>query len=99
MTEKQFNIEDARKIMTGEMYGRVKTRDGFDVTILHWAVNTSFPIAGIVHLGENNDYCRQWTSQGKGDVRPNVTMQCDLIIETEGEPQPTKWSAGYLNKD
>jgi hypothetical protein len=84
MTQKCFDMETAKAIVNGEVFGNIKTRDGFDVTILHWAVNTSFPIAGIVHLGENNDYCRQWTSQGKGDVRPNVTMQCDLIIETEG---------------
>jgi len=84
MTQRCFDMETAKAIANGEVFGNIKTRDGFDVTILHWAVNTSFPIAGIVHLGENNDYCRQWTSQGKGDVRPNVTMQCDLIIETEG---------------
>lgn len=84
MTQRCFDMETAKAIASGEVFGNIKTRDGFDVTILHWAVNTSFPIAGIVHLGENNDYCRQWTSQGKGDVRPNVTMQCDLIIETEG---------------
>lgn len=84
MTEKQFNIEDARKIMTGEMYGRVKTRDGFDVTILTWNLRPAYPIGGIVHLGEGNDYLREWTADGKGDIRPNVTMCSDLVIEMEG---------------
>jgi hypothetical protein len=84
MTQKQFNIEDARKIMTGEMYGKVMTRDGFPVTILHWSVRPSFPLAGIVHLGEDNDYVRQWTATGKSDIRPHVRMQSDLIIEVEG---------------
>lgn len=84
MTQKQFNVEDARKIMTGEMYGKVMTRDGFPVTILVWNLRPSFPLAGIVHLGEDNDYVRQWTSQGKSDIRPHVRMQSDLVIETEG---------------
>lgn len=84
MVQRQFNIEDARKIASGEMLGKIKTRDGFEVTILHWSVRPSFPLAGIVHLGEDNDYVRQWTAEGKGDIRPNVTMQCDLILETEG---------------
>lgn len=84
MTQIQFNIEDARKITTGEKYGRVVTRDGFPVTILAWDVRPSFPLAGIVHLGDDNDYVRQWTSQGKGDIRPNVVMKCDLVLEVEG---------------
>jgi len=84
MTQKCFDIETARAIANGEVFGSIKTRDGFPVTILAWNVRPSFPLAGIVHLGDENDYVRQWTSQGKGDVRPNVTMQCDLMIEMEG---------------
>ena len=84
MTQRQFNIDDARKIERGEMYGSVKTKDGFHVTILAWNVRPSFPLAGIVHLGEDNDYVRQWTATGKSDIRPNVTMPSDLILEVEG---------------
>lgn len=84
MTQKQFNIDDARKIMTGEMYGKVMTRDGFPVTILVWDLRPSFPLGGIVHLGDNNDYLREWTAKGKADKRPNVTMRCDLVLEVKG---------------
>lgn len=89
MTQKQFNVEDARKIMTGEMYGRVMTRDGFPVTILVWDLRPTFPLGGIVHLGDNNDYLREWTAKGKADKRPNVTMQCDLVLEIEGDTIPS----------
>jgi hypothetical protein len=84
MIQKQFNIEDARKIMTGEMYGKVMTRDGFPVSILVWDLRPSFPLGGIVHLGDDNDYLREWTATGKSDIRPHVRMQSDLIIEVEG---------------
>lgn len=84
MVEKQFDINEAKEIAEGKKLGKIKTRDGFEVTILHWSVRPSFPLAGIVHLGEDNDYVRQWTAEGKGDVRPHVTMKSDLVIETEG---------------
>ena len=84
MTQIQFNIEDAMAIAEGKKLGLIKTRDGFPVTILAWDVRPSFPLAGIVHLGDDNDYVRQWTSQGKGDNRPNVVMRSDLVLEVEG---------------
>lgn len=84
MTEKQFDMNTAKAIASGKTFGKIKTRDGFPVTILHWSVRPSFPLAGIVHLGEDNDYVRQWTATGKSDIRPHVRMQSDLVIETEG---------------
>lgn len=84
MIEKQFNMAEAREIADGKKLGSIKTRDGYDVTILHLSVRPSFPLAGIVHLGDDNDYVRQWTALGKGDIRPHVTMRSDLILEVEG---------------
>lgn len=84
MVEKKFNIEEAREIAEGKKLGSIKTRDGFPVTILAWNVRPSFPLAGIVHLGEDNDYLREWTAEGKGDIRPNIIMRSDLILEVEG---------------
>ena len=84
MIKKQFNIEDARKIASGEMLGKIKTRDGFEVTIIHWNVRSSFPLAGIVHLGDDCDYVRQWTVKGRSDGRSFVTMNTDLVLEVEG---------------
>jgi len=84
MVEKQFNMEEARAIAEGKKVGAIRTRDGYDVTMLHWNVRPSWPLAGIVHLGDGDDYVRQWTPQGKGDVRPHVTMQSDLVLLVEG---------------
>ena len=84
MVQKQFDEEDAHKIVSGEMLGKVITRDGFDVTILVWDLDSSHRIGGIVHLGDHCDYLRQWLPNGKTDRRPNVSMSCDLILEVEG---------------
>lgn len=84
MVEKQFNEEEARMIASGEKLGKIKTRDGFEVTILTWDIDALHRIGGIIHLGDHCDYLRQWLSNGKSDHRPNVTMACDLVIETEG---------------
>lgn len=84
MIEKQFNEETARLISSGEMLGKIKTRDGFDVTLIIWDINSSHRIGGIVHLGDNCDYLRQWLPDGKSDRRHHVRTNYDLVIETEG---------------
>lgn len=84
MIQIPFDMGTAKDIASGELFGKIQTRDGYDVTILHWSVRPSFPLAGIVHLGDDDDYVRQWTSQGKGDIRPNVIMRCDLVLLVEG---------------
>jgi hypothetical protein len=87
MIEKQFNINEARLIASGEKLGKIKTRDGFPVSILVWDLRPSFPLGGIVHLGDDNDYLREWTATGKSDIRPHVRMQSDLVLEVEGGEQ------------
>lgn len=84
MIEKQFNEEEALEIQQGKKLGRIKTRDGFDVTILTWEIDSVFRLGGIVHLGDHCDYLRQWLPSGKSDKRNNVTTNYDLVLETEG---------------
>lgn len=84
MIEKQFNEEEARLISSGDMYGKVKTRDGFDVTIVVWDIDSAHRIGGIVHLGDHCDYLRQWLPNGKSDRRPNVMTRYDLVLQVEG---------------
>lgn len=84
MVEKKFSIEEAREIADGKKLGSIKTRDGFRVTILTWNLRPAYPIGGIVHLGDDNDYLREWTAEGKCDIRPNIVMRSDLILEVEG---------------
>lgn len=84
MIEKQFNEKEAREIASGRKLGKIKTRDGFEVTVLVWDIDAIHPIGGIVHLGDHCDYLRQWTVMGKSDVRPNVSTNYDLVLEEEG---------------
>lgn len=81
MTRQQFNEQEARMIQQGQADGRIKTRDGFDVTILTWDIDASHRIGGIIHLGDHCDYLRQWLPNGKSDRRNNVTTNYDLVIE------------------
>lgn len=87
MTQVQFNEATAREVTGGVRLGQVKTRDGFDVTIIYWDVESAYPIAGILHHGEKDDVVMQWTREGKRDIRRNVTTNFDLVIETEGGEQ------------
>ena len=84
MIQKQFNEQEARLITSGEKLGKIKTRDGFEVTIIVWDIDAAHRIVGIVHLGDHCDYLRQWLADGKSDRRPNVRTNYDLVIETEG---------------
>ena len=83
MTQMQFNESVARNIGAGLTFGQIRTRDGFPVRILSYDVKGRYPVAGVVMLGED-EYVRQWTIEGKGDYRPNVRTNYDLVIEVEG---------------
>ena len=84
MTQIQFTEEMARKITSGEVYGKIKTRDGFEVSLIVWDIDAVHRIGGIVHLGDHCDYLRQWLPNGKADKRYFVTTNYDLVIEVEG---------------
>lgn len=58
--------------------GRYQTRDGFPVRILATDAKGTYPIVGMVDLGDV-EYSRQWTSDGKADYRKNVTTNYDLV--------------------
>lgn len=59
------------------------TRDGFPVRILATNAKGLFPIVGLVDLGEN-EYTKQWTANGKADLREYVRTNYDLI-EKKGD--------------
>lgn len=60
------------------------TCDGFNVQILATDIDSRYPVVGVVKLGDHNDYCRQWTADGKADYRSFVNSKYDLI-EKGGE--------------
>lgn len=66
------------------MYGTIKTRLGLKARIVHWGAKGNYPIVALIEQADGSEVCRQYTLDGKVDVRPNVTTSTDLIIETEG---------------
>lgn len=83
MKEIAFDGNKAREIKAKVTFGRIRTRDGFPVNILAWNLKSKYPIAGVVELGKE-EYVRQWTYDGKADLRPNVRSGFDLVLEVEG---------------
>jgi len=59
------------------------TRDGFPVRILATNAKGLFPVVGLVDLGKN-EYTKQWTANGKIDLRGYVKTSYDLI-EKKGD--------------
>lgn len=83
MIEVAFCKGTAMDVINGELFGRIRTRDGAPVRILDWNVHNRYCIAGVVTVGDD-EYVRQWTIDGKADFRRNVTTNYDLVIEVEG---------------
>lgn len=58
-----------------------QTRDGFPVRLLATDAKGTYPIVGLVDLGDV-EYSRQWTVDGKADYRKNVSTPYDLVERT-----------------
>jgi hypothetical protein len=54
------------------------TRDGFDVRIIATDAKGTYPIVGLVDVG-NAEYAHHWTEDGKADFRRHVRSNYDLI--------------------
>lgn len=54
------------------------TRDGFPVRIVATDAKGRYPVVGLVDM-DNAEYSRQWTREGKADIRPNVSTNYDLV--------------------
>ena len=83
MVRKQFNLEDALKIQKGEKSGKIVTRDGKDVRIVCTDAKGDRPIVALMMHG-SYEWPGLFTTDGRNDVRENVTTNSDLLLETEG---------------
>lgn len=83
MKETKFNENTAREINAKIRYGNIKTRDGHPARILCWNAKGWKPIVALIDLG-GTEMPMKFTKEGKCDLRPNVTTNNDLVIETEG---------------
>lgn len=62
---RKFNRHTARKIMAGNLRGRIKTRDGRPVRIVAWDAIGNYPIVGLIFLAEiDTEMSWQWTKKG-----------------------------------
>jgi len=83
MTEQKFNVALAREINGSIKFGRIKTRDGKPARIICWDAKGNFPIVALIDIG-GYEYPSSYTTDGKSDPRDYVSMNTDLVIETEG---------------
>jgi len=87
MAKQEFNENLAREITAGVGSARgyhIETRGGHAVRLLAWNAKGDKPIVGLIDLGKN-EMTRQWTRQGKRDLRDNVKTIFDLVIINEGD--------------
>lgn len=80
--EMPFDELTAMEIKEKKRDGRIMTRDGFSVRILAMDAKSTYPIVGLVDLGEQ-EYTRMWTNEGKADYRRHVKSNYDLHIEID----------------
>jgi hypothetical protein len=83
MTQIKFTEDKAREITARVRFGNIKTRDGNPVRIVCWNAKGQQPIVGLIDFGDF-EMPMKYTAEGKSDTRDYVTMNTDLVIETEG---------------
>ena len=62
---RKFNRRIARRIMAGNLRGRIKTRDGRQVRILAWDALGDWPVVGLIYIDDlDTELSWQWTRKG-----------------------------------
>lgn len=84
MVQKEFDKEEARKIMAGEKLGFIMTRLGIEVRIVCWDCKGPRPIVALMKQADGTEKPRLFREDGGFDVRPGVRSSADLILEVEG---------------
>lgn len=84
MKEVKFDEKTARMITSGAVFGKVKTMLGLNARIVCWNAKGDFPIVALIELADGSEKSRQYTLDGKIDVRPNVRTNFDLTLLIEG---------------
>ena len=72
-----FNIEDANKIMKGELDAKVCTATGVEVRIICTDAKGDFPVIGLINYG-NNERPKRFTANG--NHRDDYMSEFDLYI-------------------
>lgn len=83
MKRQKFDLDTAKKIMSGEIKGSVVTGEGHKVELLERQLKGERPVMGIVDFGDY-EFTKQWTTEGKSNPkRLNTPSVYDLEILIE----------------
>jgi hypothetical protein len=96
---RKFNRHTARKIMAGNLRGRIKTRDGRPVRIVAWDAIGNYPIVGLIFLAEiDTEMSWQWTKKGMPFGHSDYsTNDFTLVIELQ-DKSTVSWLRRGPNK-
>jgi len=83
MIQRRFSKDLAVKVAGGETLGFIMTKNGHPVRLLDTEAKGDYPVVGLIDMG-SYEITRQWTADGKLDVREGISTNTDLVIETEG---------------
>lgn len=74
-----FDLETAKKIQAGEIKGKIKTREGYDVRVICWDWKCiDFEIVALVTI-EDMEECHVYQIDGK--VWKDQTSNFELVLE------------------
>lgn len=76
-----FDLEIAKKIINGEINGRIKTRNGSNAKIICWDCKGDWPICALIEIiGENKEISMQYHINGIYSYAVSES-DYDLILE------------------
>lgn len=97
---RKFNRHTARKIMTGSLRGRIKTRDGRPVRIVAWDARGDWPIVGLICFDDlDTELSWQWTRKGVPFGHSDYsTNDFTLVIELQDKSTVSRLRRGPNKK-
>ena len=86
LKEIPFDVEIAKKVVSGEIKGRI-TADNYPVIIYDWEVYYSCEpqIVGKIPYWYHTDFIRYWTLDGKSADKAGLIEDLKLEIEQSNE--------------
>lgn len=76
-----FDIETAKKILNGEIKGRVVTRRGDPARIIFFAARNKCSVIALVDYGDGEEIPESYTTRGYYTKDEDQEAECDLMLE------------------
>lgn len=87
MITKEFDLELAKKIVAGEVKGRIKTREGAPVRIICWDAKNDNPIVAL-REEEGREFSTGYAVDGRYVFRSD--KEYDLLLEVNASVEDLK---------